>query len=49
MIVQLQAAGIAVEARADWDGDGSHGRIHDPEGLAIELWQPPAQLANPGI
>lgn len=45
MIAQLQAAGIAVETRADWDGDGSYGtfaRIHDPEGLAIELWQPPA-------
>jgi predicted enzyme related to lactoylglutathione lyase len=45
MIAKLQAAGIAVETRADWDGDGSYGsfaRLHDPEGLAIELWQPPA-------
>jgi predicted enzyme related to lactoylglutathione lyase len=44
MIRQLQSAGIAVETRPDWDGDGSHGRfarIHDPEGTAIELWQPP--------
>jgi predicted enzyme related to lactoylglutathione lyase len=42
---QLRAAGIAVETRADWDGDGSYGtfaRIHDPEGTPIELWQPPA-------
>jgi glyoxylase I family protein len=39
-----RAAGIAVETRTDWDGDGSYGtfaRIHDPEGTPIELWQPP--------
>lgn len=45
MIAQLRAAGIAVETRADWDGDGSYGtfaRLHDPEGTPIELWQPPA-------
>lgn len=44
LIDQLRAAGIAVETRADWDGDGSYGtfaRIHDPEGTPIELWQPP--------
>ncbi|HMO08891.1 MAG TPA: VOC family protein [Paracoccaceae bacterium] len=41
----LRAAGIGVETRADWDGDGSYGRfarIHDPEGNPIELWEPPA-------
>jgi glyoxylase I family protein len=44
LIARLAAAGIAVDTRADWDGDGSHGtfaRIHDPEGTPIELWQPP--------
>ena len=44
LIAQLQAAGIAVETRADWDGDGNYGhfaRIHDPEGTPIELWEPP--------
>lgn len=44
LIEQLRAAGITVETRADWDGDGSYGtfaRIHDPEGTPIELWQPP--------
>jgi glyoxylase I family protein len=44
LIAQLRGAGIAVETRADWDGDGSYGtfaRIHDPEGTPIELWQPP--------
>jgi predicted enzyme related to lactoylglutathione lyase len=45
LIARLQTAGIAVETRLDWDGDGSYGafaRIHDPEGTPIELWQPPA-------
>jgi predicted enzyme related to lactoylglutathione lyase len=43
LIAALSAAGIAVETRAEWDGDyGSFARIHDPEGRAIELWQPPA-------
>jgi glyoxylase I family protein len=44
LIAQLKDAGIPVETRADWDGDGSYGtfaRIHDPEGTPIELWQPP--------
>lgn len=44
MITQLRAAGIAVETRAEWDGDGSYGRfarIHDPQGTPIELWQAP--------
>jgi predicted enzyme related to lactoylglutathione lyase len=44
LITQLRAAGIVVEMRAEWDGDGSYGtfaRIHDPEGTPIELWQPP--------
>jgi glyoxylase I family protein len=45
LITALKAAGIAVETRADWDGDGTYGhfaRIHDPEGNPVELWQPPA-------
>ncbi len=44
MIAALRAAGIAVETRADWDGDGSYGhfaRVHDPEGNPVELWEPP--------
>jgi glyoxylase I family protein len=44
LTAQLQAAGIAVETRPDWDGDGTYGhfaRIHDPEGTPIELWEPP--------
>lgn len=44
LIAEMQAAGIAVETRAEWDGDGSYGRfarVHDPEGNPIELWEPP--------
>ncbi len=44
LITALKAAGITVETRPDWDGDGSYGhfaRIHDPEGNPVELWQPP--------
>ena len=42
-ITNLAAAGIAVEVRAEWDGEwGRFARLHDPEGNPIELWQPPA-------
>lgn len=39
---QLEAAGIAVETNAEWDAPevGRFARIHDPEGNAIELWEP---------
>lgn len=42
LMLQLRAAGIAVETRADWDTPetGRFARIHDPEGNPIELWQP---------
>ena len=40
MVEQLQAAGIAVERRDEWDSEvGRFARIHDPEGNPIELWQ----------
>ena len=43
LIAALRAADIAVETRAEWDGDyGQFARIHDPEGNPIELWQAPA-------
>lgn len=43
LIASLQTAGIAVETRAEWDGEwGRFARIHDPEGNPIELWQAPA-------
>jgi len=41
---QLNATGIKVETRPEWDSPetGQFARIHDPEGNAIELWEPPA-------
>ena len=43
LITDLNAAGIATETRAEWDGPcGLFARIHDPEGNPVELWQPPA-------
>ena len=45
LIVQLKAAGIAVETRAEWDTPqtGRFARIFDPEGNQVELWQPPVE------
>lgn len=44
LVSKLEAAGIAVERRPDWTNTdyGSFARIHDPEGLPIELWEPPS-------
>jgi predicted enzyme related to lactoylglutathione lyase len=44
LIDTLRAAGIEVTTNAEWDHPqtGRFARIHDPEGNAIELWQPPA-------
>lgn len=43
LVVTLEAAGIAVERREEWTATeyGTFARIHDPEGLPIELWEPP--------
>jgi glyoxylase I family protein len=43
MAVRLEAAGVAVERRPEWETEyGRFARIHDPEGLPIELWEAPA-------
>jgi catechol 2,3-dioxygenase-like lactoylglutathione lyase family enzyme len=44
LAASLQASGVTVERREEWTGTeyGSFARIHDPEGLPIELWEPPA-------
>ena len=44
LLAKLRAASVAVETRAEWDTPetGRFARIHDPEGNAIELWEPPA-------
>ena len=45
LIASLQASGVAVETRAEWDTPetGRFARIADPEGNQIELWEPPAE------
>ena len=45
LVARLEGLGIAAERRAEWDdpATGRFARIHDPEGNAIELWEPPAQ------
>jgi len=42
LIVTLEAAGIAVERRDEWNSTdyGCFARLHDPEGNPIELWEP---------
>ena len=43
IIADLDASGIVVETRAEWDSEvGRFARIHDPEGNPIELWEPSA-------
>jgi len=40
LIARLEAEGVAVERRPEWDTDyGRFVRIQDPEGLPIELWE----------
>lgn len=48
LAARLESEGIPVERRDEWNTDeyGTFARIHDPEGLAIELWQPPAEPAS---
>ena len=42
LLAQLREAGIDVITNAEWDqpGVGRFARSHDPEGNAIELWEP---------
>ena len=44
LLAGLRAAGIEVITKPEWDdpATGRFARIHDPEGNAIELWQPSA-------
>ena len=45
LIDKLKAGGIDVITKPEWNdpATGQFARIHDPEGNAIELWQPPAE------
>ena len=40
MVAQLRAAGIEVFNETAMDGLGKFAHLHDPEGHAIELWEP---------
>jgi glyoxylase I family protein len=40
MVAQLRTAGIEVKVDAQTYPNGRFGRLHDPEGNPIELWQP---------
>lgn len=44
LIATLAASGIDVITKPEWNdpATGQFARVHDPEGNAIELWQPPA-------
>lgn len=43
LLARLQTGGTEVTVKAEWDSPetGRFARIHDPEGHAIELWEPP--------
>ena len=45
LLEALTASGIPVIVKPEWDSPeiGRFARIHDPEGHAIELWEPPAE------
>ncbi|MFC7502546.1 VOC family protein, partial [Nocardioides sp. GCM10030258] len=47
LLEQLASRGIVVVVKPEWDSPevGRFARIHDPEGNAIELWEPPADPA----
>lgn len=44
ILTSLRGAGVDVITKDEWDagGIGRFARIHDPEGNAIELWEPAA-------
>lgn len=44
LIEGLGSSGITVIVKPEWDSPetGRFARLHDPEGNAIELWEPPA-------
>ena len=44
LIENLKAAGIEVITKPEWNDPhvGKFARIHDPEGNAVELWEPSA-------
>ena len=44
MIAQLEAAGVEVTTKPEWDSEaGRFARVHDPEGNPVELWEQQSQ------
>ncbi|HVN68030.1 MAG TPA: VOC family protein [Candidatus Binatia bacterium] len=45
LLPQLRQAGIEVLTDASWDAPetGRFARVHDPEGNAVEIWEPPPE------
>ncbi len=45
LLTRLKIAGVAVKTDPAWDAPetGRFARVLDPEGNAIELWEPPAE------
>jgi len=48
MVVQLRAAGIAVDIDPQTYPNGRFARLYDPEGNPIELWEPAGRDAPAG-
>ena len=46
MMAQRNAAGLAVEPDPEPYPNGRFARLCDPEGIAIELWQPSGRDAR---
>ncbi len=44
LLAELRSASIDIITKDEWDdpATGRYARVHDPEGNAIELWEPPA-------
>lgn len=44
LVAELRGAGVEIVTTPEWDSPevGRFARLHDPEGNAVELWEPPA-------
>ncbi|MEA3017805.1 MAG: hypothetical protein QOI38_2527, partial [Sphingomonadales bacterium] len=46
LLADLRAAGVEVTREEAMEGLGRFARVHDPEGNAIELWEPEAETGE---
>lgn len=49
LLSALRDAGVLVTTNPEWDTPetGRFARVHDPEGNAVELWEPPEEPGPP--